>query len=255
MSALRAETVTTRRGGMSILHAVSVALPRSGSVAIIGPNGAGKSTLLKQLAGLEIPEAGRILLGDRDLSGVPVRERVARIGYLPQHFAPHWDLTIDDLLRIRLEGAGRAIGDTITATLARFDLSALQRRRWSTLSGGEQARAILAAVLATDPPILLADEPGASLDVRHRLALVERLAQRGREHLSVVVMHDIDLAFRFFDRVILMDAGRIIIEGEARDLFDDRRLDAAFGVRFERLFIGDSRLLYARNQADQLPMP
>ena len=98
-------------------------------------------------------------------------------------------------------------------------------------------------VLAVNPPALLADEPAASLDIRHRMDVVQALVARATDRLSVVVMHDLDLTFRFFENVIVMDAGRIVAQGRARDIFDDERLDAAFGVDFERLTTARDRLL------------
>jgi ABC-type cobalamin/Fe3+-siderophores transport system ATPase subunit len=100
-------------------------------------------------------------------------------------------------------------------------------------------------VLVVDPPVLLADEPGASLDIRHRIDLVQVLAARARERLSVVVMHDLDLAFRFFDRVIVVEGGRIAADGPARELINDPRLDATFNVTFERLPTAQGLLLRA----------
>jgi iron complex transport system ATP-binding protein len=94
-------------------------------------------------------------------------------------------------------------------------------------------------VLVVDPPVLLADEPAASLDIRHRLDLLRALADRGRERLSVVVVHDLDLAFSFFDRVVLLARGELIADEPAVRLLDDPRLDDAFGVRFERLRAGE----------------
>ena len=103
---------------------------------------------------------------------------------------------------------------------------------------------------------LLADEPAASLDIRHRIDVVQALVARARDRLSVVVMHDLDLTFRFFDKVIVMDAGRIVAHGRAQDIFDDERLDAAFGVKFERLTTARDRLLRAsiRRSGARLPL-
>ena len=94
-------------------------------------------------------------------------------------------------------------------------------------------------MLVVDPPVLLADEPAASLDIRHRLEVIEALAARGRDRLSVVVVHDLDLAFSFFERVVLLADGELIADEPAARLVDDRRLDEAFGVRFERLRTGE----------------
>ena len=127
------------------------------------------------------------------------------------------------------------MSSTAEQALVRFELAALRERRWSTLSGGEQARVLLAMVLAIDPPLLIADEPGASLDIRHRIDLVDILVRRSHNSLSIVAMHDLDLAFRFFDRVLVIDRGRIALDGPPGELIEDLRLDAIFEVTFERL--------------------
>jgi iron complex transport system ATP-binding protein len=235
MTRLAADDLVVRRGGASLLAGITLPLGPNGSVAVIGPNGAGKSTLLKVLAGIETPNAGAVRIGDQAMALLASAERARRVGYLPQHFEPHWNLTVADLVRLGAGRAGPPAMGAIETALATFDLATLRLRRWSTLSGGERARVLLAMVLAIDPPVLLADEPGASLDIRHRLDVVQALARRGKYRLSVVVMHDLDLAFRFFDRIVVMDRGLIVADGPAPALFDDPRLDAAFGVRFERL--------------------
>ena len=153
------------------------------------------------------------------------------------------DLRVADLVRLGAERLGQEAREGEEGVIARFELGALRARRWSTLSGGERARVLLAMVLAVDPPALLADEPAASLDIRHRMDVVQALVARATDRLSVVVMHDLDLTFRFFENVIVMDAGRIVAQGRAQDIFDDERLDAAFGVEFERLTTARDRLL------------
>lgn len=234
---LQARSLTLRHRGRSVLDAVSLHLPACGAVALVGPNGAGKSSLLSLLAGLQAPASGSVLLDGQDIATLPVAERARRVGYMPQRFAPHWDLTLAELMHMRLAGRG-----DVEAAIAGAGLQDFTRRRWSTLSGGEQARALLATVLATDPPVLLADEPGAALDVRHRLALV----QRGRERLVLVVMHDLDLALAHFGRVIVLDQGRIALDGAPAELLHAPGLDAVFGVDFERIDAPPQTLLRAR---------
>jgi iron complex transport system ATP-binding protein len=235
MSVLAAESLWVRRGDAALLRGVSLTLGTTESVALIGPNGAGKSTLLKALAGIEPPTSGKVRLADRDLATVPLATRARAIGFLPQHFEPHWDLSVEQLLRLGAQRGGQLAGDALEKAAAAFELSTLQRRRWSTLSGGERARALLATVLVVEPPVLLADEPAASLDIRHRLAVIQALAARGRKSLSVVVVHDLDLAFANFERVVLMSRGEIVADEPAPRLLADRRLDEAFGVQFARL--------------------
>jgi iron complex transport system ATP-binding protein len=243
MTVLSAGGLFLRRGGANVLAGISLSLGPTGSVAVVGPNGAGKSMLLKVLAGILAPTTGEIRIGGQDLARLSGAARARQIGYLPQHFEPHWDLTVADLVRLGAERAGSLTKGVVEEITARFELAALRGRRWSTLSGGERARVLLAMVLAVDPPALLADEPAASLDIRHRIDVVRSLVRRGTDRLCVVVMHDLDLAFRFFDSVIVMDRGSIAATGHARDIFDDARLDAAFGVRFERLKMGRYFLL------------
>jgi len=235
MTAIAAEGLSCTRGGATLIDGLSVSLGPAGSVAIIGPNGAGKSTLIKLLAGIEVPTRGRIKLAGRDLTALSNRARAEMIGYVPQHFEPHWDLTVAELVQLGAERVAHLHKNAVAAILTEYKLSALQHRRWSTLSGGERARVLLAAVLVVDPPTLLADEPGASLDIRHRIDVITALVRRSKDRLSVVVMHDLDLAFRYFERVIVIDHGAIVADAAPSVLINDQRLDNTFGVTFERL--------------------
>jgi len=145
---------------------------------------------------------------------------------------------VAQLLQLGAERGERLPADALKRAVDAFELAGLEPRRWSTLSGGERARVLLAAVLVVDPPVLLADEPAASLDIRHRLDVVQALAARGRDRLSVVVVHDLDLAFSSFERVVLLAKGEVVADQPAARLIGDPRLDEVFGVRFERLRTG-----------------
>lgn len=246
MTTLVADRLVVKRGNATLLDGLSLSLGPTGSVAVIGPNGAGKSTLLKVLAGIDVPSTGKVLLGDRDLAGVPHAARARALGFVPQYFDPHWDLSVEELIRMGAERGERIPQEAVDRMIVDFELERLGRRRWSTLSGGERARVLLATVLVVDPPVLLADEPAASLDIRHRLSVFQALAARGRDRLSIVVVHDLDLAFSYFDRVVLVDRGAVVADAPAASLLEDPRLDAAFGVRFDRLQTDDGWLLRAR---------
>jgi len=247
MSAIATDNLLVRRGDAVLVDRLTLSLGPTGSVAIIGPNGAGKSTLLKALAGIERPTGGEVRLGDRALSALSGAERTRALGFLPQYFEPHWDLSVAELVQLGAERVGGTAPEAIAKANRTFELEGLGYRRWSTLSGGERARVLLASVLVVDPPVLLADEPAASLDIRHRLDVARALGRRGATRLSVVVVHDLDLAFRFFERVILLDRGRVVADARAADLIADPRLDQVFGVSFERLATSDGALLRARS--------
>jgi ABC-type cobalamin/Fe3+-siderophores transport system ATPase subunit len=243
MVSLVAQDISLARSGRLLLDRVSLSARGIGSIAIIGPNGAGKSTLLKTLAGLNVPSQGEVALDDRPMSAVSAAERARTIGYLPQHFAPHWDIRARDLLRISIERvSARPASANLEDVLATHAIEPFADRWWSTLSGGEQARILLAMVTAIDPPILLADEPAASLDPRYRLDMIKRITRRGSSGLCIAVMHDIDLAFRFFDRIIMMDRGVIVADGPAAELFETSHLEETFGVQFLRSTIDNIRL-------------
>ena len=245
MTNLVARDLVVKRGAATLLDNLSLSLSSPGAIALIGPNGAGKTTLLKTLAGLAAPDSGSVLVGDRALASLPHAVRAATIGYLPQYFDPHWDLTVADLVHLGAQRGTRATAAAIEAATSSFELGHLSRRRWSTLSGGERARALLAMVLVVDPPILLADEPAASLDIRHRLDVIRTLSRRGEQRLSIVVVHDLDLAFSYFERVVVLDRGRIVADAPAGSLIADPLLDEVFAVRFERLKTPDGWLLRA----------
>ncbi|HUD28547.1 MAG TPA: ABC transporter ATP-binding protein [Novosphingobium sp.] len=192
----------------------------SGEVtAICGPNGAGKSTLLSCFAGLLAPDGGLATLGARLLRQVPAIERARRIGYLPQSPEVAWDVTVEVLVslgRLPWGDGRRAEGRAaIHEAIAVMDLEAFRHRPVTSLSGGEKARALMARVLATQPPWLLADEPLANLDLGHAIALMRRLREQSRLGRGVVlVLHDLATAMNFADRVIVLEAGRLAADGE-----------------------------------------
>lgn len=237
MSELRAEAIAFSRAGQSIVAGVDLRLGRGELVGLIGPNGAGKSTLLRLLAGLSAPSHGRITVDGLDVATMPISARSRAIGYVPQHFNPAWDYTVRDLAELGSGRNGRPA--SVRTVLADNNLQSLERRRWSQLSGGERARTLLASVLAAPCPVLLADEPGANLDVAHRLALLARLRTEARGKTVVVVLHDLDLAARFCDRLVLMAAGSIVLDGTASAVVQDEALDRSFAIRFRRVPLED----------------
>lgn len=242
---LETQDIEVRLQARTLLHGASFTAAGGEAIAIIGPNGAGKSTLLKSLAGLLRPARGAAMYDGTSIAAMPAAMRAQVVGYVPQHFNPHWDIQVSDLMQISLERSGASVQRGMLETaLGAHDIAPLRDRWWSTLSGGERNRVLLAMVLATAPPVLLADEPAANLDPRCRLEMVARLSAYGRTALAIVVMHDIDLAFRYFDRILIMAGGRIVADDAAAKLYTSTVLEDVFGVGFIRAEHGNVRTIH-----------
>ncbi|WP_018233593.1 ABC transporter ATP-binding protein [Thioalkalivibrio thiocyanodenitrificans] len=257
---IEARGVHLRIGTSTLLTDAGVRVAPGQLVALVGPNGAGKSTLMKILAGLNQADRGDIRVCGEPISRWSAMERAARIAYLPQQSRVYWDYRVSDVLALGAErgrdfsarpfGGARRTRPIAPELLREFELEHLVARVFQTLSGGEQARVLLAASLATRPQILLADEPTASLDVAHQLSLVDRLKSRTRAGLAaLVVMHDLNLAARFADRIVVMAAGRTWLEGPTDEVIESPELDLRFGVRFRRIHLGGHCVLVPE-QAD-----
>ncbi len=237
MSVVSATGLRLERGAKTILDGVDFAAGPTGAIAVIGPNGAGKSSLAKILAGLVTDHAGVASINGKPVASLSGPERTALIGYVPQSFHPHWDITPRMLVEMGAERSATVDSAAVGAVLAAREIDPIADRRWSALSGGEQARALLASVEVTDPPVMIADEPGASLDIRHRIDLVRGFAERGRERLVIVVLHDIELATTWFERVVVMDQGCIVADVDRASLAGNDVLPRIFRVPFETVTV------------------
>jgi iron complex transport system ATP-binding protein len=217
-------------------------------VALVGPNGAGKTTLVRALAGL-LPADGRISLDGRALSALSPRERARHIAYLPQGHAFHWPIPAAAVVALGRHphadpfsppsAADRA---AVARALAATNIEALATRPVATLSGGERARVALARALATEAPVLLADEPTASLDPRHQLVVMELLRRAAENGAVLAVVHDLLLAARFADRVLVMDRGRLVADAPPAEALGPERVAEVFGVATLSVEAGGGRL-------------
>jgi iron complex transport system ATP-binding protein len=235
---LRAFDLDVTLGGRAILDRVDARLGAGELLGVIGPNGAGKSTLLRLMAGLRAPDHGTVELDGAPLARIGEAALARRLGYLPQGGVIHWPVTVRRLVGLGRLPHGR-FGRVVSAAdeaaidraLAATDTTELAGRIVTTLSGGERSRVLLARVLAGEPALLLADEPGVALDPRHQLelmALLRRLAAGGMG--IAVVLHDLTLAARFCDRLLLLDQGRIAAEGSPREVLTAERLAHVYGI-------------------------
>ena len=237
---LNATRVSFRLGDRYVLREVSLSLRQGEVVGVIGPNGAGKSTLLKVISGLWKGAAGQITLCGQPLSSYTSRHIARLIGQVGQSVTIDVPFTVRDVVlmgrnpylgRFEIEKPrDRQIADDamrVTHTLA------LAERAINTLSGGERQRAILARALAQEPSILLLDEPTSNLDIRHQidiLGTVQRLARQRRLGVLIAI-HDLALAARFCDRLILLYEGKTLAEGTPEEVLTPQHLASAFGVQ------------------------
>ena len=235
---LAAQQLEVALSGRPILNGVSLSLPSRQLVALVGPNGAGKTTLLRALAGL-VPSTGSIEIGGDRLSSLSLRERARRFGYLPQGHHVHWPLPAKDVVAL-----GRyPHGATDPARLSQRDeqavLHAMQatnvvgfaERPVTELSGGERSRVALARVLAVEAPVVLADEPIASLDPRYQIDVMINLRSAAdRGVLVVVVTHDLGLAARFADTVLVLSDGRLVAQGKPEQALSEQIMADVFRI-------------------------
>jgi iron complex transport system ATP-binding protein len=236
--ALSLEGVGVRLGGRAVVDGVTLSLQPGRLVALLGPNGAGKTTLLKAMAGL-LPSKGSVRLGGDTLASLSRQLRARRIGYLPQGHQVHWPLSARDVVALGRFPHGLADparmgtdhASVVDSVMARTDTIRFADQAVMTLSGGERARVMLARALAVEADILLADEPTASLDPRHQITVMQDLkAESRRGALVVAVTHDIALASRLADEIVLLHEGRVVSHGPPAEVLTDERLAGVYGV-------------------------
>jgi iron complex transport system ATP-binding protein len=235
---LTVQDLSVRLAGRTVLRDVSLALSKGHLVALVGPNGAGKTTLLRALAGL-VPCEGTIHVGGEVLSELALQERARRFAYLPQGHIVHWPLPARDIVALGRYPHGATDparltpkdAEAVTRAMQAADVTNLGERPVTELSGGERSRVALARVFAVEAPVILADEPTSSLDPRHQLDVMEtlRMAADGGT-LVIVVTHDLGLAARFADSLLVLSEGRLVSQGTAGDALSDQVMADVFRV-------------------------
>jgi iron complex transport system ATP-binding protein len=228
-------------GGRAVLRDVSFRVSAGEMVALCGPNGAGKSTLLRVLLGLHAPGAGRVLLGGDPVAGLPRREIARRAALLPQESPFDLPLTVREVVALgrlpylgRFQPEGPSDARAVERALDLTDTVALAGRPVTELSGGERHRVHLARALAQEAPVLLLDEPAASLDLVHQLQAVDllrALVDEGRA--ALIALHDLSLAARRCDRMLLLAQGTVQADAPPREVLTPEALARFFGVRAE----------------------
>jgi len=238
---LRIEGLSARLDGKLIVDSVSLSVDRGEVVGVVGANGSGKTTLLRTIAGLLDADSGEVIVAGLDSSisdSFSRRERARKVVYMPQLAESHPFTAFEAVLmgryphlgRFELEGSGDR--DLAWAAMERTSTEELVNRKLDTLSGGERQRVTLARVLVQQADVLLMDEPTASLDLRHQILTMDLVRKEARERNAgaIVILHDLSLAARYCDRLVVLYEGKKIAEGTPWEVLTPGNLRSAFGV-------------------------
>jgi iron complex transport system ATP-binding protein len=231
MKLLEARGLTVSLDDAKVLHDISLALERGEVLGLVGPNGAGKTTLLRILAGLLKQDSGSVIAG----SSGPLAKELA---YLPQGQEIHWPLSVRRLVELgRIphlmpwQEPGAEDETAVEDAMRDTDIFHLADRSVDHLAGGERSLALLARALATKPSALLADEPAQGLDPSHSLQVMELFRKFAKEGRGImVVLHDLTLAARFCDRLILLHRGQMIAQGKPEAVLTPENLAETYGI-------------------------
>ena len=229
--------VAVELAGRRVLGPVTAALEPGEVVGLLGPNGAGKSTLMRALARL-VDHAGEIRIGGRDLAALDAGERARLVAYLPQARTVGWPMAVRDLVALgrlpfRAYGAPLAAADEalVARAMELMDVTALAGRAATELSGGEQARVLAARAIAQGTPLLVADEPASGLDPAHQIAMMAAFRKLAAEGRTVLVsLHDLTLAARWCDRVLVLDDGQLVAAGGPAEVLTGYLLRKVYGI-------------------------
>ncbi len=226
-------------GDRPVLDGVTLSLARGELVALVGPNGAGKSTLLHVLLGLRHVERGGVFSSGEPLSSLSRREVARRIAFVPQETRNDFDFTVRELVAMgrmphlgRFEPERRTDVEAIERALELTETRRFSDRTLSELSGGERQRVHIARAIAQETDVLLLDEPTANLDVAHQLevmSLIRRLVRAGKA--AAIALHDLSLAARFGDRIVVLGEGRLVADGNPADVITEPMLERYFRIR------------------------
>lgn len=214
---LRADGVSVTLGRNPILRDISLSAYAGEVITLVGPNGAGKSTLFAVLSGDLEADSGTAYIDEKPLADFSIAELARRRAVLPQDHMVRFSYSVEEIVRLaRLShDTTEDIDDRIVSeAIVDVEMDRMRRRDVQTLSGGEMARTAFARVLAQTTPILLLDEPTAALDLRHQEVLLRRIRQLRAHGVCVItVLHDLNLACAYSDRILVLDQGRITADG------------------------------------------
>ncbi|WP_116115587.1 ABC transporter ATP-binding protein [Austwickia chelonae] len=247
---VRAEDVSCAVAGRQILQDVHLEAPSGTCVGVVGPNGSGKTTLLRCLSRLTVPARGQVLFGERPLARMSVPEVARTVAVVAQHNQYAFDVTVRDLVLLGrapykrlMERDTAADHEIVRQALSSVGMSDLADREYSSLSGGEQQRVVVARAIAQQTPCLLLDEPTNHLDVHQQWEILEVV--RSLPVTTVAVFHDLNLASHFCDLVYVLEVGRVVASGPTGEVLTSELIRRVFRVEAEVLRDGQGSLVIA----------
>ncbi len=234
---LQVRDLTLAHGDLEVVGGLDLVFREGELTALVGPNGAGKSTLLRALFGEHRPKSGDILLDGASLATRTLRSWQSAIGYMPQDNRGRMGLSametvlLGSLERLTLHVPEEELRRAATA-LDQFGIAEVSHRSLDELSGGQKQLVFFAQALLRDPRVMLLDEPVSALDLRHQHLLMEDVQRlcRERKMITVVVLHDLNLAARFADRLVMLCPDMTWVDGTARSVLDEALLSRVYGV-------------------------
>lgn len=238
-NAISVRALIVAYGATTALDGVDLGIAKGKITVLAGPNGCGKSTLLRAIRRLHQPKSGDIRLGDVPISGLKEKELARHIGLLAQNPSAPDDMSVEELVRLgryphqtMLQPWSAADGEAIQAAMFGTGVSHLADRRLGSLSGGQLQRVWIAMVLAQETDVICLDEPVNHLDMAHQIDCLDLVTRLNREHgrTVVLVLHDLNLAARYADRLVFMKAGGLVAEGEPDALMSEALIEDVFGI-------------------------
>lgn len=241
---IQVERLGVRQGQVELLQNISFTLQRGEAMAVVGPNGAGKTTLLQHVAGLRKPSSGCVFYNGQSIYQMDSRERARKMALLLQHTDVSFPFTAHEVVRMgrypflsRWRSESQRDRQIVRQVMEKTGTWHLRGRTLDTMSGGERQRVFLARALAQEPEILWLDEPTTYLDIfhQHEFLRLLREAQREMGLTWVAVLHDLNLAVQYCDRVILLDRGKLVSCGKTEEVLQDERLSEVYGVEVQKV--------------------
>ena len=240
MVKLKVKDVVFGYGNVPVLKEVTIEVGPQEVLGVLGPNGAGKSTLLKCIDGILTPQTGSILLDDQDIRKMSRIELAKKIGYIPQSLAHAFSATVFDAVLMGRRphlGWRTSENDTekVLETLHILHIEDLAMRDINELSGGQMQKVFVARALTQEPDLLLLDEPTSNLDIRHQLEVMHTIRSivKLKGISAILAIHDLNLAARYADRIVMMNGGTIFSTGEPAFVLTRENIKRVYGVDAE----------------------